>query len=111
MKSNEQILTMAKQNPGPFCEESLVNDDFTKFYTDLPNVKVVKAIFEHVSKKLPTDGITKLSAFQEFMCVLLKLRLNSPIEDLAHCFRVSTSTVSRIFFKWLKQMDTRMSGL
>lgn len=99
VKSNEQILTMAKQNPG-FCEESLqfANDDFTKFYMDLPNVKVVKAIFEHVSKTLSTDGtMIEAVSFQEFMCVLLKLRLNSPIVDLAYRFRVSMSTVSRIF--------------
>ena len=60
---------------------------------------------------LPTSGITKLSPFQEFICMLLKLRLNSPIEDLAHRFGISTSTVSRVFLKWLKQMDTRMRNL
>ena len=45
------------------------------------------------------------------LCVLLKLRLNSTIEDLAFRFGVSTSTVSRIFLKWLKQMDIRMHNL
>ena len=57
---------------------------------------------------MPSDGFTKFSPFQEFMCVLLKLRLNSPIKDLAYRFGISTSTVSRIFLKWLKQMDIRM---
>ena len=45
------------------------------------------------------------------MCTLLKLRLNSPIEDLAYRFSISSSTVSRILSKWLKQMDLRMQGL
>ena len=112
-ESKDQVLTLTKQIELqiPFCEESFANDDFTKFYTGLPNIKVVKAVFEHVSKMLPASGITKLSPFQEFICVLLKLRLNSPIEDLAHRFGISTSTVSRMFLKWLKQMDTRMRNL
>ena len=45
------------------------------------------------------------------MCTLLKLRLNSPIEDLAFRFSISSSSVSRILSKWLKQMDLRMQGL
>ena len=109
-ESKDQVLTLTKQIELqiPFCEENFASDDFTKFYTGLPNIK---AVFEHVSKMLPTSGITKLSPFQEFICVLLKLRLNSLIEDLVHCFGISTSTVSRIFLKWLKQMDTRMRNL
>ena len=62
-------------------------------------------------KNLPSDGVTKLSPFQEFMCVLLKLRMNSSVEYLAYCFGISPSTVSRIFLKWLKQMDVRLSNL
>lgn len=95
----------------PFCEESLENDDTTKFNTGLSFLKVVKAVFEHVSKILPLDMITKLSPFQEFMCVLIKLRLNSLIEDLTFRFRISLSTVSRIFLKWLTQMDIRLQSL
>ena len=68
----KQIITMTKQieKQIPFCEESLVSDEVTKFYTGLPNVKIVKAVFEHVSKTLPSDGITKLSPFQEFVCFI-----------------------------------------
>ena len=113
-ETKHQLVTMTKQTeqiPRPFCEESLVNHEFTKFYTGLPNAEVVKAVFAHVSKTMPSDGITKLSPFQEFMCVLLKLRLNSPVEDLAYRFGISTSTVSRIILTWLKQMDIRMHNL
>ena len=35
----------------------------------LPNAKVVKAVFEHVAKSLPSDGVMKLSPFQQFICV------------------------------------------
>ena len=90
-----------------------MDDDFVKVHTGLPNAKVVKAVFEHVSKTLPlpSDGVTKLSPFQEFMCILLKLRMNTSHEYLAYRFGISPSTVSRIFLKWLKQMDLRLSNL
>jgi len=95
----------------PFSEECFISDEYTQFYTGLPNIKIVKAVFEHVFKTLPVERATKLSAFQEFICTLLKLRINSPLEDLSYRFGVSTSTVSRIFIKWLRQMDIRMKGL
>ena len=105
------VALTAEINKLTFAEECLVDNDFVKVHTGLPNAKVVKAVFEHVSKTLPSDGVTKLSPFQEFMCVLLKLRMNSSLEYLAYHFGISPSTISRIFLKWLKQMDLRLSNL
>ena len=98
---------------GPFTEEILLNanNDAINLYTTLPNFKVLKAVFDHVYKTLPSDGVTKLSPFQEFMLVILKLRINPPLEFLAYQFRISPATVSRIFMKWLKQMDLRLQDL
>lgn len=102
-KNNRALAEkLEKQPPAPFCEQSLVNDEMVKFYTGLPNKRVLKAVFDHVFRTSPPDGITKLSPFQEFMCTLLKLRLNSHIEDLAYQFSISPSTISKIFSKWLK---------
>ena len=42
---------------------------------------------------------------------MVKLSVNTPIEDLGYRFRVSTSTVSRILLKWLRQMDIRLKDL
>ena len=88
-----------KQLQALFSEESMASasDDVIKFYTALPNFKVLKTIFDHVHKTLPSHGITKLSPFQEFMCALLKLRMNTPLENLAYRFEISQATVSRIF--------------
>jgi len=105
------VALTSKINQLTFTEECLVDDDFVKIHTGLPNAKVVKTVFEHVSKTLPSDSVTKLTPFQEFMCVLLKLRMNSPLEYLAYRFGISPSTVSRIFLKWLKQMDLRLGDL
>ena len=95
----------------PFNEQSLVDDAFVQFYTGLPNLYIVKAVLDHVHKTMPGERATKLSPFQEFMRVLLKLRLNSPLQDLAYRFQVSLSTVSRILSKWLVQMDIRLQKL
>ena len=56
--------------------------------------QLVKPIFDHVFKGLPTDGVTKLSKFQEFMCMMLKLRTCAPNEGLVYQFGVSEATIS-----------------
>ena len=92
-------LVNERQLQGPFIEESMAEarDDAIKFYTGLPNFKILKAIYDHTYKTLPNDGITKLTAFQEFMSTMLKLRMNTSLEDLAYRFRISSTTMSRIF--------------
>ena len=52
-----------------------------------------------------------LSLFQEFVMVLIKLRLNVPNLDLAYRFEVSLSTVSRVFKAWWEVLDVRLSPL
>jgi len=94
-----------------FCEEDFKSDEFTRFYTGLPNIGMVNATFEHVYKTLPAERTTKLTPFQEFVCTLIKLSINPPIQDLGYRFSVSTSTVSRILLKWLRQMDIRLRDL
>ena len=107
----ERLTQQLNDHLPPFCEQSFVTDKYTKFHTGLPNFKVVKAIFDHVSKGLPTKRVAKLSNFQEFMCLMLKLRTNIPDEGSAYQFGVSQATISRIILKWLKLADTRLAGL
>ena len=66
---------------------------------------MVNVTFEHVYKTFPAERTTKLTAFQEFVCTVIKLSINPPIQDLGYRFGVSISTVSRILLKWLGQMD------
>ena len=78
-----------------FSQQFLQNDECVKFYTGLPSFKILKAVFYFVSP--PTEYFnenpTKLTAFQEFMIILAKLRLNSPLQDFAYKFNVSVATV------------------
>ena len=45
-----------------------------------------------------------LTHFEEFMLVMIKLRLNAKYQDLAYRFTIYVSTVHRIFLTWIKAM-------
>ena len=85
-------------------------DDKVKFYTGLPGIDILMTTFNFVSPH-STRRSPSLSLFQEFIMVLMKLRLNVPLQDLAHRFDISLSTVSRIFSAWMTVMDVRLSSL
>ncbi|XP_065912378.1 uncharacterized protein [Dysidea avara] len=107
---DELTLKVQQLSVPPFSEETLDSDEVL-FYTGLPNFKVLKAIYDHVVNTFPVDGYCSLSLFQQFMCTILKLRFNDPIQHLAYQFNVSKATVSRILSKWLTQMDIRLQDL
>ena len=84
--------------------------DKIRFYTGLPSYEVLMVVLEHVAPHVSRrHGSTILSSFQEFVMVLMKLRLNTPFQDLACRFAVSLSSVSRIFTSWIVAMDSRLS--
>ena len=60
-------------------------DDKVCFYTGLPSMEVLKVVFEHVSSHV-TRQTQSLNRFQEFIILLMKLRLNAPLQDLAYRF-------------------------
>lgn len=47
--------------------------------------------FEHVAPSVNRKSLT-LDKFQEFIIVLMKLRLNVPFQDLAYRFSIYVST-------------------
>ena len=101
---NDLTLRLTQQ-VAPYTEESLTSDQIVKFYTGLPNKKVLKAVFKLVENSVQGCENSKLTRHQEFMATVMKLRLNCQIQDLAFRFNVSCSTVSRIFLKWITAMD------
>lgn len=80
------------------------------FYTGLPGFDVLNTTIRFVSPFVSRKSKT-LTLFQEFVMVLIKLRLILPLQDLAFQFGVSLSTVSRTFTAWLTVMDVRLSHL
>ena len=94
-----------------FKEDALGNDEDVRFYTGLPSLRILKAVFELVSRGLPATYHRKLSPFQEMMIALMKLRMDFPIHDLAYRFGVSKGTVSRILHRWYVVLDTSLRHL
>ena len=74
-----------------FSEQSLQSDDCVRFYTGLPSFKVLKAVFDFVvpPEEFFNKNPKKLTDFQEFMIVLAKLRLDSPLQDFAYKFDIA----------------------
>lgn len=113
--SNETILELKEKiiHLAPFSEESLQSSDRVKFYTGLPSFKLLKIVFKFVAPSVDflNRNPTKLTNFQEFVIVLAKLRLDSPLQDFAYQVNVSVATISRILLKWLTILDVKLSPL
>ena len=88
----------------------MLDDDKVAFYTGLPTLKLLDALYGHIAPHITRRSLT-LTNYQELVMVLMKLRLDIPYRDLAYRFGVSISTVSRIFSSWLTTMEIRLSPL
>ena len=85
-------------------EDVLKNDNKkVKYYTGLPSYALLKVVFNFVCEDMPNAiANCKLTSFEQFIMTLMKLRHNFGDTDLAYCFNVDKSTVSRYFSKWLE---------
>ena len=109
----ETILELRKSisSHSSFSEESLQNTGYIRFYTGLPNFKALKVLFDYVVPPITdvsSTNPTKLDNFQEFMIVLAKFSLDSPLQEFAYRFDISMATVSRIFLSWLTILDVKL---
>jgi DDE superfamily endonuclease/Helix-turn-helix of DDE superfamily endonuclease len=85
--------------------ESFINDDDkVKFYTGIHSYGVLMLIFNSSSGTINHNHNNCLTKFQEFVLTLMKLRLSLPLRDLSYRFKISLSTASRIFEKWVRHM-------
>ena len=95
------------------------SDNKTKFYTGLPTYAVFKAVFDFLELKMlhaRRDSIKdtskgrkrKLSLMEEFLSVLMRLRLGLVVEDVADRFQISVGTCSRVFHTWIKVIAQEM---
>lgn len=73
-------------------------DNKVRFYTGLPSMAVLMVVFEHIS-----SHVTRQT--QSLIIVLMRLRLNAALQDLAYRLVVSVSTISSIFYL---VMNTRL---
>lgn len=91
-----------------FCDSK--SEAKVRFYTGLSGLDVLKQVLDFVAPYV-TRRTKNLTQFQELVLVLMKLRLNVPLQDLAYRFEISLSTVSRILTAWMTVLDVRLSPL
>ena len=91
-------------------DKFLDNPSKVCYFTGLPSMAVLIAVFDFVSVCVSTSR-SALPPFQQYLMVLMKLRLNVDNELLSSLFHVHASTVSRYFQKWICVMYERMKPL
>ena len=81
-----------------------------KFYTGLDSIHAVKAIFNLIAPAIEDHHLSSLLKFNQFLMVLMKLRLNLTDQDLGYRFGISQSTVSKIWMKVINVMYVRLKS-
>ena len=84
------------------------DNERVKYYTGLENFHLLMIVFNFVEEHV--NSCTSLSKFHEFILVLMRLRLNAGLQDLAFRSNISISTVSRVIIKWIVVLDIRLSA-
>ena len=108
----QNISLQAKLNDLMFNQKSFEgSDEKVRYYTGLPNFLTLMTIFNFISDYLPKQRLVELGAFERFVMTLMRLKLNTPIRDLAYRFQTSTSTVSRTFMIVVHVLYVRLKHL
>lgn len=84
------------------------NDEKVKYFTGLPCFTILSTLFVFLEPFLPPKQ--SLDKFECFMLTLNRLRLNTPINQLAYQLSVSCATVSRIISDVIDVMYIRMKS-
>ena len=93
-------------------EESLKDDSIkVKFYTGLPSFNILMTVFSYISTHVINGPRSSLTKFQQFLMVLVKLRLNLATQYIAYRFGVHQSSVSRNIRKWIDAKYIRLKPL
>ena len=69
----------------PPTQDYFNTDRKVRFHTGLPSTEILFTVFDHVSISITRRSQTHCK-FQEFVMVLMKLRLNIPFQELAYRF-------------------------
>ena len=77
------------------------NDEEVLFYTGLPSYAIRMTVFNHVKDNIIVASTSSLTKFQQFVMVLMKLRLGLLNQDLGYRFEITGESVSRQFYTYL----------
>ncbi|XP_065103379.1 uncharacterized protein [Paramisgurnus dabryanus] len=93
-------------------EEFFKYDDVkVKYYTGLPSYAIFQVVLSNVTQFLPGKFKRKLTCFQMLLLTFMRLRLDLPIQHIAHLFNVDRSTVSTAFKQTVSVLYSRLSPL
>lgn len=114
----------------PSLDKMKMNDDDVKFYTGIPNYDRVIALYEYINpgddcehlmfwnsntkktgNKKSAGRPLKLKPKEQFLLVLMRLRLGLFEKDLADRFGISISLVSKITITWINAMYVKLGRL
>ena len=87
------------------------DDQLVNSYTGMSSFDLLNVLFGFVAPVIAVTSSSKLTKFEQFTLVLMKLKINIPNFDLAFRFGISRSTVSHIIRKWIFALDDRLSRL
>ncbi len=100
------------------------SDDKVQFYTGLPNYHTFNALYDtlvesganslcpnSVNESVGKGRKRKLRTVDEFLLVMMRLRLGLLVKDLEFRFKVASSTVSKIFRAWITFMFCYLQSL
>ena len=102
------------QKPALTYEDIAESDSKVLFYTGIPNSGNFKCLFEELKggMKVSKTGRPKsLLLVDEFLMVLMRLRLGLLLEDLADRFYISVGTCGTIFNRWVDYLDSSLNFL
>ena len=101
VNTNHMLYKLQKEisllHPG--TREWFASEEKVKFYTELPNIEILDALFVYISESITSSARSALTKYQMLSLALMQLRLNLTITDLAYRFNVSSSTASSVFLK------------
>ena len=94
-----------------FCENNIMSDDaMVQYYTGLATGLLLLKTFELVMGSFAL-GEKRSYYWRSFMIVLIKLRLNLGLQDIAYRLGICISTVCRRFHEMLDIMSCRLEWL
>ena len=89
------------------------NDLKVKYYTGLPSFSLLMGVLMQIIPSLPKSKTKerKLSHFQMLLLTLMRLRLDLPVEHVAHLFEISRHTAYNLFFETINVLHAHLSPL
>ena len=108
----EKSMKLADLQKSKFTESFFETDDKkVTFLTGLPSYRILMVIFKYLCRRMTLHHRSTLTLFQQYILVLMKLRLSLPDQLLAYLFHIHQSTANRIFERWIDPMFILLKGL